>query len=41
MPIYSFAWYYYIMLSFYFKNSFVLYDSIFVSEGYFGYLERI
>lgn len=41
MPIYSFAWYYYTRLLFYFKNSFVLYDSIFVLEGYFGYLERI
>ena len=41
MPIYSFAWYYYTRLPFYFKNSFIPCDSIFVSEGYFGYLERI
>ena len=41
MPIYSFAWYYYTRLPFYFKNRFVLDYSIFVLEGYFGYLERI
>ena len=34
-PIYSFAWYYYTMLPFYFKNSFVLFDSIFILASFF------